>query len=90
MDFRFELIPAHLGRAGSRLDRWRACLRHMTEIIGDFFQRPAGYTDPMREIMPKVVNGEIPDQIPFAFGRTCFERAEPMMNSSFGEPGTAL
>ena len=49
--FWLDLVATHLGVADGGLDRWRAAGGDMAQIVGQFFETPAGRSRTMGKIM---------------------------------------
>lgn len=82
--------PTHLRVPHRRLDGRRPLHRHVSQVVGDFFQRPTCFVSTMGKIMAEVVTANVGNEFPFFVVGEPFQRPKPGMDAVFGEMGTAL
>jgi hypothetical protein len=67
-EFVLHLLTIRLRVACSRCHRWRSFFGDMPQAHGYLLQGKAGGTQPMAEVMPQVMKGDIGDLLPLLSG----------------------
>ena len=73
-----DLAAADLRVADRGLNRGRAFVGHMPEVVGDLFERPPTGSRPVREVMAQIVKRHILDQGPFGVCSTKYNQESVM------------
>jgi hypothetical protein len=86
LSFQESKLILYLGTAdlripGSGLNGWRTFHGHVPRVIGNFFQRPLGFTHAMSKIMAQIVKAEIRDEFPLLMVRLLLKGAKPVVNA---------
>src|SRR5258708_13268202 len=73
------------------LDRGRALVRNMPQVVCDLFQAPARLACPVGKVVPKVMECDPVDEVPLLFGGLLLEPLKPEINPAFSHsPPTSL
>ena len=87
-EFVLHLLTIRLRVACSRCHRWRSFFGDMPQAHGYLLQGKAGGTQPMAEVMPQVMKGDIGDLLPLLSRCPLLDGTPPSMQPSLGEsPG---
>jgi len=79
----FHMCSTDLGVTYSCLDGRCTFHRHMPKIVRNLFECPASGSGTVGKIMPKIMKGEIGNQVPLLFGGVLFHLTKPMVNALY-------
>lgn len=90
VQFLLDLCSRHLRIAQRGLECRGPALRHMPQVVSNFFQRPPSRQCAMSKVIPQIMKADIGDQSLFFWSRLLFEGTKPVMQTCVCESVASL